>query len=167
MLLATTRKRYLPGPKVGVERLSPLADVLPLAVAAFELDPEPVLLRRDEAQRGVVDLQIANERRQPQTGRRVVRFPIRDHLLDVHRRRKRVDADVPRIDDGDPVECREPDAAVGRFADLRVVRRTTGEQPDTVGAVEHRALNVLITIAPVRGAGPARHLRHCEADRTA
>ena len=56
------------GTEVGVERLPPRADVLPVAVAAFEFDAELVLLRRDEAQRRVVDLQIANERRKSSPG---------------------------------------------------------------------------------------------------
>ena len=53
-----------PRREVGVEGLSPRADVLPVAVATFKFDAELVLFRRDVAQRRVVDLQIANERRQ-------------------------------------------------------------------------------------------------------
>src|SRR5215813_3872973 len=42
--------------KVVVERLPPIADVLPIAIEAFEFVFEPVLLRRNQAERGIVDL---------------------------------------------------------------------------------------------------------------
>ena len=61
------------------------------------------LLRGDEAQSGVVDLQIARERWKGKTlicrRRNGVSLVVRNHLLDVHGRRPRVDWKVARIDD--------------------------------------------------------------------
>src|ERR1700694_205817 len=53
------------GRRIVIERLPAIADVLPIAIPAIQLNPEMVLLRRYEAESGIVDLQIANERRQP------------------------------------------------------------------------------------------------------
>src|SRR4029453_9922516 len=72
------------GTEIGIERLPPRADVLPVAIAPFELDAEAVLLRRDEAQRRVVDLQVAPARRQAQALSRIVRRTVGGDLLDVH-----------------------------------------------------------------------------------
>ena len=47
------------GRKIGIERLPAIAGVLPIAIVAFELVAKPHLFRRDEAERCIVDLQIA------------------------------------------------------------------------------------------------------------
>ena len=58
-----TRKRYLRGREIVVERLAAIAGVLPIAIVAFQLVFESVLLRRDEAQGSVVDFEITSQRR--------------------------------------------------------------------------------------------------------
>ena len=106
-------KRVRAGSQIGIERLSPRADILPLGVAPFEHDPKRILLGGDEAERRVVNLQIADERRQPHTGRRIVGTPIGDELFDVHRRRYRVMRQVRGIDERNAVLSRQPDFSVG------------------------------------------------------
>lgn len=65
------------------------ADVLPIAIPALQFVAKEYLLRRDEAERGVVNLQIAYEWRQAHLGgshrRRIVGLVIYDDLLDVQR----------------------------------------------------------------------------------
>src|SRR5258708_781061 len=46
--------------KIVIERLSFIANVLPVAIAAFQFDAKADLLRRHQAESGIVDLQIAN-----------------------------------------------------------------------------------------------------------
>ena len=52
--------------KIRIERLSAIADPLPVSVPAFQLVAKMDLFRRDVAERGIVDLQIANLRRKVQ-----------------------------------------------------------------------------------------------------
>ena len=52
--------------KIVVERLPAVANVLPIADPAFQLVAKQDLFRRDQAERGVVDLQIADQRGQAQ-----------------------------------------------------------------------------------------------------
>ena len=54
------------GRKVRILRLAVVDHLPPVAILALQLVLEMDLLRRDQAQRGVVDLQIANPRRQTQ-----------------------------------------------------------------------------------------------------
>ena len=49
--------------KIGVERLPTIAGVLPIAIPAFQLVAKEHLFRRDQAERRIVDLQIAHQRR--------------------------------------------------------------------------------------------------------
>src|ERR1700722_5450552 len=48
--------------KIVVERLPFVANVLPVGIAAFQLEAKTDLLRRDEAESGIVDFQIASQR---------------------------------------------------------------------------------------------------------
>ena len=107
------------GPEIGIERLAPGADVLPLGIAAFEHDTEAVLLGRDEAERCVVDLQVSDEWGEPDAGPRVVGAAIGDELFDVHRRRYRVTRQVNGIHDGDAILSRQPDFPVGADRHMR------------------------------------------------
>ena len=52
------------GSEIRILDLPLVADVPPVPVLALELESETHLLRRDQAQRRVIDLEIANERRQ-------------------------------------------------------------------------------------------------------
>src|SRR5262249_47280275 len=52
--------------QVSIERLPTRASILPVGVTALEHDTKSVLLRCDEAQCRIVDLQITDERRQVQ-----------------------------------------------------------------------------------------------------
>src|SRR5262249_26715897 len=99
--------------KVAVEGLAASAGVLPVAVPAFELVSKKNFLRRDEAERGVVNLQIANMRRQwhlPVLRRRsqIVGLVVGGDLLDMHWRRKIVEEQVAGIDDADATQRDEP-----------------------------------------------------------
>src|SRR5260221_6885782 len=48
--------------KIGIERLPSVAGLLPIAIQAFQLVAKTYLFRRDQAERRVVDLQIAYQR---------------------------------------------------------------------------------------------------------
>src|SRR5271168_128644 len=52
--------------KIRVERLAAIADVLPVAIEAFQSVFEMDLLRRDEVERRVIDPEIAAQFRQAQ-----------------------------------------------------------------------------------------------------
>src|SRR4029077_3964797 len=98
--------------KIGVERLTAVASVAPIAVPAFQLVAKKDLFRRDEAERGEINLQITNERGQRYasvcSGTRVVGLPVGGDLLNIHRRRQRVERQMARIDDPYAVELAEP-----------------------------------------------------------
>src|SRR4029077_16180892 len=48
------------GREIGIERLPAGAHVTPIAILAFQLEAKKDLFRRDEAERGIVDLQMAS-----------------------------------------------------------------------------------------------------------
>ena len=106
---------------------------------AFELVAEPHLLRRDEAERRVVDLQIAGQRRQAQpigaVGSRR-RSAVGSDLLDVHRRRERVERQATRIDDADAFQRKEPQSSIRSLCDVRAERSRVGAAPHPVRAAE-------------------------------
>ena len=115
------------GRQVGVERLPPRARVLPVAIAALEPVAEPHLLGCDEAERRVVDLQVAD-------GWQAPRFPSPDAIgylcrsaiiCSMRTGGGSVLNEVGRIDDGDAVGRREPQAPVGRPGRVRTVAATT------------------------------------------
>src|SRR5262249_26026695 len=74
--------------KIGVERLSAVAHIPPVAIEALELVAKSHLFGRHQAQCGVIDLQIVDTRRQAyrSTGilRRVVRLAVGDDVLNLH-----------------------------------------------------------------------------------
>src|SRR5262245_5842303 len=80
------------GTKIVVERLPARAHVLPVRIVALELDAKTVPFRRNEAERGVVNLQVAGRGGHVEatvaTGFAMVRLAVRADLVDVHRRRK-------------------------------------------------------------------------------
>src|SRR5262249_34880043 len=88
--------------KIGIERLPPSAGVLPIAVVAFQLVTKTYLLWRGEAERRVVDFQIAYQRRQLhlpiRSGSYIVVLAVSRDLFDVYRRRNAVEGKVARID---------------------------------------------------------------------
>src|SRR5207244_10627507 len=107
--------------EIRIERPAAITRILPVAIAAFELVAELHFLRNGEAGRGVLDLEIASERRQTYLRRSRIGLPIGHDLLDVHRRRDLVEPKVARVDDGNPIEGREPQLSVTRFDDMRTV----------------------------------------------
>src|ERR1700691_5295198 len=128
--------------KIVIERLPFIANVLPVGIAAFQLDAKTDLLRRHQAESGVVDLEIANKRGQAQVRRGLVGLAVGGDLLDVYRRRKLVDGNVTWIDDVDAVEWQEPQFSIGGLGDARSVfayRDCT--EADAVGTIECGALN--------------------------
>ena len=137
--------------------MSPRADVLPVAIAPFELDAEPVLLRRDEAERRVVDLEIANERRKPDQAC-VVCLAIGDDLLDVYGWRKCVERKTMRIDNADAAKRQEPQSAIRGFCDNRAIAEFHSEIPHSVGTIKDRRPDLLLWIG-----GPGVELSPCNA----
>src|SRR6185369_17425424 len=76
------------GTKIVIKDLPAITSVLPIVIATFQHVTKENLFRSDEAESGVVDLQIAYQRWQAHTSIRFrfVSFTIRDELLDLHRR---------------------------------------------------------------------------------
>src|SRR5208283_2993439 len=138
------------GSKIRIERLPAIADVLPIAIPAFQLVTKKHLLRRDEAEPGIVDLEIANQRRQAQTGRRIVALAIGADLLDMHRRRKLVERKVTRIDDADAVPRQEPNSSIRGFGNTRAEASRVQMTPNTVRTVENGSLDRPLRIADPR-----------------
>src|SRR5580658_9262908 len=56
-------KAVFPRTKIAVESLTPRSRFLPSRIAPFQFVTKTHFLRHDEAQRGVVDLEITRERR--------------------------------------------------------------------------------------------------------
>src|SRR5208282_168348 len=82
----------LSGTKVSVEGLTARRRLLPAGIAPFELVAEAHLLRNHEAQRGVVNFEIADERRKTKIfffGRRIT-LPVGHHAFHLHRRWYRI-----------------------------------------------------------------------------
>src|ERR1700722_7114708 len=52
--------------KIGIKRLAATARILPVAIVPLQLVAKTDLLRRDEADSGIVDFEITNQRRQAQ-----------------------------------------------------------------------------------------------------
>jgi hypothetical protein len=59
----------------------------------------------------------------------------------MHRRRKLVVEQVPRIEDAEAVQCREPQFSIQRLADVRTRAAKKGTAPYSVGTVENGKLN--------------------------
>ncbi len=109
-------KAIIAGTQIVIKRLAAITSLLPIAVAAFQFVSETDLFRGNEAQRRIVDLQIAYQRRQthwPTFVRgRIVGFAIRNELFDLHRRLKVIEWKTTWIDDAYAVACREPQLAI-------------------------------------------------------
>src|SRR5829696_4908716 len=97
-------------PQVRVIGHAPVAAVNPILVEAFELVAVAHLLRRDEAEARVVEVEAAPARRQAQVGRRRHRLAVDAHLLDDGGRRLRVGGHVLGVDGRDALDGREPEA---------------------------------------------------------
>ena len=94
--------------QVRILHLALVDDLSPVAVLPVEAVPEADLFRRDEAERRVVDLQVADARRQSNGRRRGAagqslrsNFVIRDQTLDMDRRSDRIERKAMRVDDLD------------------------------------------------------------------
>ncbi len=144
-------KAILARRKIGVERLPAIAGVLPVAIHAFQLVAKEILLRSDETERCIVDLQIAHQRWQTHASRlqrrRVVDLAVGSDLLDVDRRREFVEGKMARIDDLYAFSRHEPQFAIGRLSYPRAVgasRRRT--KPDTVRCIPNCRLNSMLRV---------------------
>src|SRR5262249_11677192 len=107
----------------------------PIAIPTFELVAEEDLFRSDEAERRVVDLEIAYPWRQahiPTSGSRSVRSVVGGDLLDVYWRRKFVEGKMARIDDADAIEECEPQLSIGGLRDQGDVAASTVTNPYAV-----------------------------------
>src|SRR6266403_6085070 len=158
--------------EIRIERLTASASVLPIAVPALQLVTKKDLFRRDEAERGVIYLQITNERGQKYasvcSGTRIVGLAVGGDLLDVHRRRKFVEGKVARIDDADAVPRQEQQFSIGGLGDLRAEVAGTGKDPDSIGNVENRGLDEPLRIFVfVNGGDPTFQLVARDAHQAA
>ena len=77
-------------------------DFVPVPVLSLQLVLEMDLFRRDQAQGGVLDSEVADVGGQAHPAPEVVWFVVSDDLLDVHRRRGLLDGKMPRVDDAEP-----------------------------------------------------------------
>src|ERR1700747_423261 len=119
---------------------------------AFQLVPKTDLLRRDKAESGVLDLQLASQRGQAWVRGRIagrvipVFLAVGSDLLDVHRRWEFVEGKVTRIDDADAVAGEEPQFSIGGHGASRAVAETARTAPDSVGTVETGGLDLPLRI---------------------
>ena len=97
----------------------------PVFVLPLQLDAELHLLRRDKAESGVIDLQIASTRLADAVSKLAApassanKLVVRDNLLDVYRRREFVESKMTRIDDLDAFSRDEPQFAISGLRDGR------------------------------------------------
>jgi hypothetical protein len=139
--------------KVAIERLPASAGVLPIAIPAFQFVPEAGCLRRCEAESGVVDLQIADPRRQTQIRRPVVNRVVKvslvvgGDLFDLHRRGKE-GRKIPRIEDAHATSFQEPKLPIRGFGNARTIAGD-GVRPES-GSVEYGRLNLPVRIGSPR-----------------
>ncbi len=126
------------GVEVAVERLAAIAGLLPVGVSTFELVAKPVEFGRDEAERGVVDLEIAHERRQAQRRRRIVGPSVRDDSLDMNRRRLIVVWQVAGVDRRHAIATREQHLPVLRDGQVRRVAAQMIRTEGTIRCVQHQ-----------------------------
>src|SRR5262249_36207471 len=120
----------------------------------------------DEAQRRVVNFQIAYERgqwRQPCGSEGdIVRLAVGGDLFDVHWRRKFVERKVVRIDDADAIQRPEPQSSIRGLGGLRTEAPGRGTASYSVGVVENCGLD-----RPPRISQPRVQLGACNAHETA
>src|SRR5262249_50646970 len=136
--------------KIAVESLPARADVLPVAVPAFQFVAEQYLFRCDQTERGVVDLQVAH-----QCGQGHVSIFVRAHrvalmicndLLNVYRRRKFVERQMARIDNADSIHGCEPQFSIRRSGDLWSVTMRNRSASYSIEYVENCDLDLLLRI---------------------
>src|SRR5262249_51241563 len=131
--------------EIGIKRLPPRPDVMPIGLPAFELVAEEYLFGSGEAECGVVYLQVAHQRGQSQAlihiGSRIVVFAVGGDLLDVYRRGKAVEWKVARIDDAHSVQTGEPQLSIRGPGYLWADARSIGPVRYSVGVVENRSLD--------------------------
>ena len=76
------------GAEIVVKGLAAAAGILPFGIVALQFVAEAAFFRRHETERGIVDLQIADQRRQAQgalqIGCRKARFSVDRDLFDLH-----------------------------------------------------------------------------------
>ena len=120
------------------------------------------LLWRNKAERGVVDREIADQRRQAQVRRQLVGVIVGGDLLNVYRRRKVVERKVTRVDDADAIVRQEPQLSIRRLGDARAVGADARMAPDSVRAVEKRDLD-----RPLRIGDPRVQVAACDAHEAA
>ena len=97
-----------------------------------------IFFRRDQAQGGVLDSEVADVGGQAHPGPEVVWFVVGDDLLDVHRRRQLIERKMLRIDDADAAKTQEPQFAIRGFCDNRAIAAGIPMAAHSVGTVENR-----------------------------
>ena len=116
-----TWKRYLRGGRLLYCAWRSLTDFLPVPVLPLQHVFETDLLRRDQAQRRVIDPTVADVGGQAHPAREGVRLAVGYDGLDVHRRREFVDGKMARIDDADAVARQKPQSSIRGLGDGRVI----------------------------------------------
>src|SRR5208283_6247792 len=112
--------------QVRVLRPAAVDDFSPVLVLPLQLESEMHLLRDNQAQGRVVNLEIAHPRRQLwMRGRCMagqvlpIGLAIGDDLLDVYRRRSLIELEAMRIDDTDALFDAKPEFPVQRLCNRR------------------------------------------------
>src|SRR5262245_58431951 len=139
--------------KIVVERLPTSPNVLPIAVLAVEPVAETCFLWCDKAQRRVVDLHVARQRRKSDpsiSGRNVEAPVVGGDLLNAHRRRKGVERNTMRIEDSDAAWGCEPELPVRQHGGRRVETDRHRQALDTVGADQRVELDRTVRIGNPR-----------------
>lgn len=97
------------------------------------------LLRYSQAQCGVIDRQVQQQRWQPQAALfvriRLIPFAVRSDLLDVDWRLLPIKQEVARIDYADAFPMHEPNLPIGRLGHVRRVTSIVPDARHSVGAV--------------------------------
>src|SRR3954465_7248822 len=108
-----------PRTQVGVKSLSAVADVLPLAIVALEFRPKPYLFGSNETERGIVNRQIANQRRKAHLRRWQVDPAVGTDLLDRYWWGGRVERQAMRIEGAKAFQGKKPQSSVPGLCDVR------------------------------------------------
>ena len=140
--------------QVRILHLSIVDDLLPVGVLSFEHVTEPHLLRGGQAERRVVDREVAQTRWEPQPVRRVVDLVVGSDSLNVHRWRTFVERQMMRIDDADADITHKPQLAIRGFCDDRVIAGREPMAGHSVGPVENGRMDRLLWMG-----GPGVQLR--------
>src|SRR5262249_51380862 len=157
--------------EIVVEGAPPSAGLLPITIAGFQHVTKENLFGRNEAERGVVDLQVAYQRRQADLSvdirRRVVCFVVGDETFDMYWWRQYIEMKLMWIDDGEAIDTSKPKLAIRGPYDVRGGAAKISLASYSIGNVEMGNLNgPLSSFVLVRCSGPRVQLGARDAHQT-